>query len=102
MLESIRSFVSSHNDVSEVVREAKRFSVTLPVVGRVGVPPPRHLAFYAVLGILGATELMPWPVVVGVGIGHALTVRASSGAQQPADTEQDGEPATRADMATTS
>lgn len=75
MLESAREFVSSHNDVSKLVREARSFSVKLPVVGKVSVPPPKHLAFYGVLGVLGATELIPWPIAIGIGVGHALTVR---------------------------
>ena len=78
MLDSVRSFVTSHNDVSKVVRDAEKFSVRLPLVGRVGVPPPRHLAFYVVLGALAGTEVIPWPVAVGIGLGHALTVRASA------------------------
>lgn len=75
MLNSAREFVASHRDVSQLVRNAKHFSIKVPVVGKVSVPPPEHLAFYGVLGILGATELIPWPVALGLGVGHALTVR---------------------------
>ncbi|WP_019973324.1 hypothetical protein [Mycobacterium sp. 141] len=77
MLNSVRDFVTSHNDVSKVVHGAEKFSVTLPVVGKVSVPPPKHMAFYSVLGVLGVTELIPWPVALGIGVGHALTVRGS-------------------------
>lgn len=77
MLNSVRDFVTSHNDVSKVVREAEKFSVTVPVIGKVAVPPPKHMAFYGVLGVLGFTELIPWPVALGIGVGHALTVRGS-------------------------
>jgi len=75
MLGSARKFVSSHNDVTELVRGATRFSVNVPIVGKVTVPPPDQLAFYAVLGVLGATELIPWPIAVGLGVGHALATR---------------------------
>ncbi|BBZ05614.1 hypothetical protein MCHIJ_50510 [Mycolicibacterium chitae] len=79
MLDSVRNYVSSHlsshSDVSELVRDARRFSVKIPVVGKVSVPPPDHLAFYGVLGALGVTELIPWPVALGLGVGHALTTR---------------------------
>ncbi|MFA5707297.1 hypothetical protein [Mycolicibacterium sp.] len=61
--------------MSELVRDARRFSVKIPVVGKVSVPPPDHLAFYGVLGALGVTELIPWPVALGLGVGHALTTR---------------------------
>lgn len=77
MLNSVRDLVTSHNDVSKVVHAAEKFSVTLPVVGKVSVPPPKHMAFYSVLGVLGVTELIPWPVALGIGVGHALTVRGS-------------------------
>lgn len=79
MLDSARNFVSSHvsshTEVSELVRGAQRFSVRIPLVGKVSVPPPDHLAFYGVLGVLGVTELIPWPVALGLGLGHALTTR---------------------------
>lgn len=74
-MNSARGFIASHHDVSRLVRDAKRFSVKVPVVGKVSVPPPEHLAFYGVLGVLGVTELIPWPVALGLGVGHALTVR---------------------------
>lgn len=111
MLDSVRRFVTDHNDASKVVREARRFSVRLPLVGKVTVPPPQHLAFYTVLGALAATEVIPWPVAVGVGVGHALTVRtdgdapgADARAPQPAEpARRDGPtPAPEVDLATTS
>ncbi|MEU9831361.1 hypothetical protein AB0D67_07440 [Streptosporangium sp. NPDC048047] len=46
--------------------------VTVPVIGRVTLPPPEHLAFYAVLGVLGALEIIDWPVVLVIGAGHLL------------------------------
>ena len=85
MLNSVRDFVTSHNDASKVVREARRFSIRLPLVGKVAVPPPQHLAFYTVLGALAVTEVIPWPVAVGVGLGHALTVRTNGDAAPIAD-----------------
>ena len=87
MLDSARKFVSSHNDVTALVRGATRFSVNVPVVGKVTVPPPDQLAFYAVLGLLGATELIPWPIAVGLGVGHALATRHATEAAEDAATE---------------
>ncbi|MDV7174927.1 cation-translocating P-type ATPase [Gordonia amicalis] len=73
MLTSVKSFVDSHRDVSKLVEEAESFSIQLPVVGRVGVPPPEKLAFYGALGLLAAVEIIDWPVAVALGIGHAVT-----------------------------
>ena len=43
-------FVATHHDVSKLVREAQKFSINLPIIGKVSVPPPRQLAVYGVIG----------------------------------------------------
>jgi hypothetical protein len=35
--------------------------VNLPVVGRVRIPRPEHVAFYGALGALAALEIIEWP-----------------------------------------
>ncbi|MDV7347828.1 hypothetical protein R4255_30840 [Rhodococcus oxybenzonivorans] len=62
----------SHRDTVERVRHAESFAVTLPIVGRVGIPRPEHLAFYAALGTLAALEIIEWPVAVIIAAGHVL------------------------------
>jgi hypothetical protein len=62
----------SHRDVTRQVRDADRFAVQLPVVGRVPIPRPDQLAFYGALAGLVAVELIDWPVAVAIGVGHAL------------------------------
>ena len=62
----------SHRDVARLVREADRFALQLPVVGRVPIPRPDQLAFYGALAGLVAVELIDWPVAVAIGVGHAL------------------------------
>ncbi|QTJ68039.1 hypothetical protein HYG77_22285 [Rhodococcus sp. ZPP] len=62
----------SHRDTVERVRHAERFAVNLPIIGRVGIPPPEHLAFYAALGTLAALEIIEWPVAVIIAAGHVL------------------------------
>jgi hypothetical protein len=62
----------SHHDVARLVREADRFALQLPVVGRVPIPRPDQLAFYGALAGLVAAELVDWPVAVAIGVGHAL------------------------------
>ncbi|MGE2715134.1 HAD-IC family P-type ATPase [Mycolicibacterium litorale] len=78
MWESARSFVADHRDVSKLVREAERFSVQLPVIGQVRIPPPEQVAFYGVLGLLAAAQLIDWPVALAVGVGHAVSTRHGS------------------------
>ncbi|MEV0237404.1 hypothetical protein [Nonomuraea sp. NPDC050786] len=46
--------------------------VALPVLGTVTLPEPEHLAFYAALLALGVLEIVEWPVVGIVAIGHFL------------------------------
>ncbi|MGW5149838.1 hypothetical protein [Rhodococcus koreensis] len=63
----------SHRDTVERVRHADSFAVTLPILGRVGIPRPEHLAFYTALGALAALEIIEWPVAVIIAAGHVLT-----------------------------
>ncbi|MEQ4722896.1 hypothetical protein [Nonomuraea sp. B19D2] len=50
----------------------RRPQVELPVLGTVTLPEPEHLAFYAVLLALGVLEIVEWPIVGIVGVGHLL------------------------------
>jgi hypothetical protein len=62
----------SQRDVAARVAGADRFAISLPVVGRVPIPRPDQMAFYAALAGLVAVELVEWPVAVAIGAGHAL------------------------------
>ncbi|MGW0199224.1 hypothetical protein [Nonomuraea sp. NPDC003201] len=57
---------------SELTRSEYGRRIALPVVGTVPLPGPQHLAFYAVLVSLGILEIVEWPVVGIVAIGHLL------------------------------
>jgi hypothetical protein len=63
---------SSHRATARRVREADRFALQLPIVGRVPFPRPDQLAFYGALAALVAVELVEWPVALAIGAGHAL------------------------------
>jgi hypothetical protein len=39
---------------------------------RVETPPIEHLTYYAALGVLAATEIIEWPVVLALTAGHLL------------------------------
>jgi xanthosine utilization system XapX-like protein len=67
-----KSRQATHRDAVKRIREAEKFVVTLPVLGRVQVPRPEQLAFYGALGALAAVEIIDWPVALVLGVGHAL------------------------------
>jgi Ca2+-transporting ATPase len=82
MFATTRSLMSAQRDASKRVAEARRFSVRLPLVGTVRVPPPDQLAFYGVLGGLAVLELIDWPVALAMGLGSALVARHFSELEQ--------------------
>ncbi|RWA16443.1 hypothetical protein MELE44368_07460 [Mycolicibacterium elephantis DSM 44368] len=55
------------------VREARKFTVDIPVIGRVTIPRPEQLAFYGALAALAAVEIIDWPIALVLGASHALT-----------------------------
>ncbi|WP_040776715.1 hypothetical protein [Nocardia pneumoniae] len=63
---------TSHRNAVERVLAAQGFAVELPVVGRVRVPRPEHLAYYGALGALAAAEIIEWPVALALAAGHWL------------------------------
>lgn len=97
MFDTARSFLTSHRDAAKVVKRAQRFSVRLPLVGQVKVPPPDQLAFYGVLGALAGVGALEWPVAVAIGVGQAVMSRrlgdnAQTPPQSTASAATDAEP----------
>ena len=93
MFDKARSFVASHRDASELVKEAEKFAVRLPVVGRIGVPPPDQLAFFGVLGVLAALGAIEWPVAAAIGIGQVVVARHFDDREPVADGSRPDAPA---------
>lgn len=85
MFDKARSFVASHRDASELVKEAEKFAIRLPLVGRISVPPPDQLAFFAVLGGLAALGAIDWPVAAAIGVGQVVVARHFSDAKPVAE-----------------
>jgi hypothetical protein len=56
----------------ERTREAQTVAISLPVVGRINVPPPEQLAFFGGLAALAAVQIIDWPVAVAITAGHLL------------------------------
>lgn len=73
-----RRSTSAPHSTSGGPGKSRKPHITVPVLGRVTLPPPEHLAFYAVLGVLGALEIVEWPVVLVVGAGHILAEQRHS------------------------
>jgi hypothetical protein len=76
MAEKSRS--TSHRDAVKRVEEGKAFSISLPVVGRLQIPRPEHLAYYGALGAMVAAEIIDWPIALAIAAGHALTQQQHS------------------------
>ncbi|MFZ0832147.1 MAG: hypothetical protein WAM92_03505 [Mycobacterium sp.] len=75
MLTTTRSLVASNREAAKLVEAAQKFSIRLPLIGKVSVPPPDQLAFYGALGLLAAVELIDWPVALAIGVGQAVMAR---------------------------
>lgn len=67
-----RSRTTSHREAVKRVQQGQGFALNLPVVGRVKIPPPEHLAYYGALGLMAAVELIDWPIALVVAAGHVL------------------------------
>ena len=75
LLTKTKSLLEAQRDASRKVAQGKKYSVDLPIIGRVLVPPPEQLAIYAALGGLAVLELIDWPVALAMGVGSALVSR---------------------------
>ena len=51
---------------------ADGFTISLPAVGDVHMPPAEHLAWYAAVGTLVALECIEWPIAALIVTGKAL------------------------------
>ena len=67
-----------HRAVVESVRSARSFELELPIVGSIPVPPPEQIAYFAVMGLMVAFEIIEWPVAVTIAAGHEARTRAVS------------------------
>jgi len=70
-----KGLLAAQREASRKVAQGKSYSVDLPIIGRVPVPPPEQLAIYAALGGLAVLELIDWPVALAMGVGSALVSR---------------------------
>ncbi len=61
--------------LSEAAEKAVDGNVTklsLPLVGRVTLPPVDHMVWYLGVGVLTGAELIEWPVALALAVGKAL------------------------------
>lgn len=47
--------------------------ISLPIIGQVSIPPVEDLAWYAGIGLLGASGLVDWPILAIVVTGKILS-----------------------------
>ena len=59
-------------DAVDHIREAEKFAVNMPGIGRVPIPRPEKLAYYGALAALAAVEIIDWPIALVIATGHAL------------------------------
>lgn len=85
MTTTTRSFLTAQREASKLVSRAEKLSVRIPMVGKVAVPPPDQLAFFAALGLLTAVGLLDWPVVLAAGVGQVVVARHLEGRRIEAD-----------------
>ncbi|WP_204358335.1 hypothetical protein [Streptosporangium sp. 'caverna'] len=79
-----RTSTASNGRAGGRAGEPQRPHVSVPMIGTLTMPPPDRLVFYAVLGALGALEVIEWPIALVVGVGHYLTEQRFSPALREA------------------
>lgn len=52
------------------------------------LPPPQQAAYYACLGVLGALQLVEWPVVAAIAAGGAVSRQVAGGQQSDGSTSR--------------
>jgi hypothetical protein len=66
-------------------------AVLLPLaVARQVIPAKGGLPLYVGLGVLGATDILEWPVAIGIGIGYAVLRRSGTLAPAPSPAKSQG------------
>lgn len=70
-----KPFMAAQRAAAQRVAQGRSYSVDLPIIGRVPVPPPEQLAIYAALAGLAMVELIDWPVALAMGVGSTLVTR---------------------------
>ncbi|MCB0932869.1 MAG: hypothetical protein KDB71_13365 [Mycobacterium sp.] len=78
MIPIAKSLIAAQREASRRVGEARKFSIKLPLIGTVRVPPPEQLAIFSALGGLTALGILDWPVALAMGIGSAVVGRQLS------------------------
>lgn len=69
---SANAAVAGARAAAHSVVENDSLVVVLPVLGRVVLPPPEHLAWYAGVGVLAVLEVVDWPIAVVLAVGRVL------------------------------
>ncbi len=73
-----RSNPAGTGAAARTVARRNSTQLTLPVLGKVALPPPDELAFLAGAGLLAAAGAVDWPVAVLLAVGHVLANRRNN------------------------
>ncbi|MGP3925604.1 MULTISPECIES: hypothetical protein [unclassified Streptomyces] len=71
-----RSITITIPPVDRVASGAMNAALLPVAVAREVLPAKGGLPLYAGLGVLGAADVLDWPVAVGIGVGYAVLRRA--------------------------
>jgi len=63
----------TRRDAAQAAVRHNSIEVHVPVLGRLDLPPPDHLAWYAAVGALAVLEVIEWPVAAVLCLGKALS-----------------------------
>ncbi|WP_246398381.1 hypothetical protein [Mycobacterium vicinigordonae] len=63
---------TTQREAVQQIRAGQTFAINLPVLGKLQVPHPEQLAYYAGIAALTAFELIDWPVALVIATGHLL------------------------------
>lgn len=78
--ESAKSESAEAGGAADAAVAANSTVVHLPLMGRVVLPAPAHLAWYAGIGALVAVEVIEWPVALVLVAGKMLADNRSNSA----------------------
>jgi hypothetical protein len=60
------------------VNDQEHVTVSVPLIGKVGLPHPQQLAYLAGIGVLAALEIIEWPAALVLAVGHTLMTQQHS------------------------
>ena len=70
---------TTHRQAVDRIRDARSLAIDLPLVGRVRIAHPEHVAYFGALGVLAVIEIIDWPIALAIAAGHVLVQTSTIG-----------------------